>query len=124
MGSPIEYPRVTVGGSPYQIKFGFAAWVKLDSWGLNKDIIAEWFSGRKLAVMISLAAAGLGSYDDSGDWKTADFSMVKLSDVLEKFPDEIPLIAKAVDASLKKRLAEIESAKAAANPAPLSPVAQ
>ncbi len=122
--SPIDYPRVTVGGVPYQIKFGFTSWIVLESWGLTKDVIREWFAGhRTTALTLSMAAAGLGTFDAAGIWQTADFTMTKLGDILECNEEEIPPLVEAVTVSLKKRLAEIESKKAATVPAQPSPSA-
>ena len=114
--SPIDYPRVSVGGVQYQIKFSLSAWVLLESWGMNKDVIREWFTGRTRAVTFSLAAAGLGNYDEMGNWETAGFTMTKLTDRI--LPEEIDGIIKAVGESLKKLSAEIAEKKAAAAPAP------
>lgn len=67
-GSPVQYPSISVGGKPYQLRFAHSAWFLLQAWGYaigdpNKPI-----------PIAALAAAAAGEVDANGKWKSAGFA--------------------------------------------------
>lgn len=114
---PIEYPTVTVGGVPFQIKFSLGAWVQLNKAGVTSEAMREAFaSGRSLSMTMQLAAAGLGKFNPVGDWESLDITATQLADRLQD--GELKVIVEAVTKSLGKPSPGAEAA------APAQPAAE
>jgi hypothetical protein len=66
-GSPVQYPTISVGGKPYQLRFAHAAWFLLQQWGY---VIGD---ANKVIPIAALAAAAAGEIDSKGRWRSVGF---------------------------------------------------
>lgn len=71
---PTEWPKVTVGGKPFLMRFTSASMLLLADWGVPVKNIGAWeesmrANGRGLAADAREAFSMLGIFDENGDWE-------------------------------------------------------
>ena len=76
-----------VGGKPHSIRFANGAFYLLSTWGIDVTQIAtalneKFQTGHYTEVMYKLAAASLGNFDASGNWKTLGLDPLEFADRL------------------------------------------
>lgn len=79
---PTDWPKVTVGGKPFLMRYTSASLLLLADWGVPVGKMAEWQtslndSGRAFSANVKLALATLGNFDSDGDWAPLDQSPLK-----------------------------------------------
>lgn len=109
---PTEWPKVTVGGKPYLMRFTSASMLLLSDWGVPISNITAWeeslrANGRALSVNAREAFAMLGVFDENGDWEP-----------LAQHPAKT--FAKLVDGEFQKIVAAYATAMAKVAP-PVAP---
>ena len=72
--SPVIYPKVTIGGQSYQLKFGMNAVFRLNKWGVPVDNLSETIeqyrrSGQNIVMITTLIAAAMGN-EVAGVWES------------------------------------------------------
>jgi hypothetical protein len=98
--SPLSFPRVTVGGKEYQLRFGLGAWCQLSKQGIGSDEITKALnSNGKVAMTLQLAASALGHFDSEGVWRSLNLSEVDLADRL--VDGEFAALAAAITPALQ-----------------------
>ncbi len=95
---PIEYPRVKVGGKPYEMRFTQASPYLMQLWKLPIKTLSEWIhaeflEGRGAAAQLAVAATCLGNIGVDGEWEPLALEPVKLAARL--LPSEWAEIGKA-----------------------------
>jgi len=95
-------PTVKVGGKTYSVKYAHAAIYLLSTWGIDISRIFQTLSeaygspatettpeivpnGRRTEIAAKIAAAGLGTVDGEGIWRSAQMTPLDLS---ERVSDE------------------------------------
>lgn len=115
-GSPVQYPTISVGGKPYQLRFAHAAWFLLQQWGYQ-------IGDEKHPIpMAALAAAAAGEVDAKGKWKSAGFaSPLEMLDAMQ--PEEtVASLAEPVLEALKKAAPAADLTVTTQPPAATEPV--
>lgn len=74
---PTDWPKVTVGGKQFLMRYTSASLLLLSDWGVPVGKITEWQnslneSGRAFSANVKLALATLGNFDSFGDWIPLD----------------------------------------------------
>lgn len=78
-------PPIMVGGKPFAIRFANGAFYLLSTWGIDITRIttalnSKFQTGHYTEVMYKLAAAALGNFDNSGQWKSLGIEPLDLAD--------------------------------------------
>ena len=119
-GSPIQYPIVTIEGTPYTVKFSMLAQYVLDDAGIDTRQLQEMLTrpgAGKVALFMKLFAAGVAHHfvEQKEPVPTAAEWSARLGDDSAKFGE----IVRAVKAAMGKA----PSPEAAAPPAPTTEAA-
>ncbi len=72
---PTEWPKVTVGGKPYLLRYTKASLLLLSDWGVpvgNSVKYQEAMQRSNFAMNVKGALALLGNFDATGDWEPLD----------------------------------------------------
>ena len=97
MNIVVPAPIVKVGGKPYSVRYAHGAIYLLSTWGIDLTNIFSTLAdaigmpatattpavipnGRRTELMTKIAAAGLGTIDAEGNWRTAGITPMELSD--------------------------------------------
>lgn len=102
---PTEWPKVTVGGKPYLMRYTSASMLLLSDWGVPVAKIQEWQnslneSGRALSANVKLALATLGNFDAVGDWEPLNQDPLKT--VAKLVGDEMAQLMQGFAAAMAK----------------------
>lgn len=115
--APVAYPKVTVGGVSYFLKFGFGALYELNGRGFNVAKTREAAKAYEdkeqwLRLMLDLGSCALGNVDSSGNWTSTPMASMQLADRLRD--EEFQTFCEAVQESFwgKPSPAPTESAAA------------
>ncbi len=103
---PIDYPRVTIGGVTYVLKFSAGALYRLEKYGLDPANIrhlieTELNEGRRVMLICRLLSACLGTPLEGGRWKPIGVDPEELADLIHD-PKELAAIDAQLTQSLKK----------------------
>ena len=71
---PIEYPRITVGGVEYEVKFGHGTFYRM-------DMLKEARSNGGLSFVVQVLACFVGHYAD-GRWRPVHYDAEQFADDL------------------------------------------
>jgi hypothetical protein len=79
---PTDWPKVTVGGKSFLMRYTSASLLLLADWGVPVGKMQEWQSslnesGRAFSANVKLALATLGNFDSSGEWEPLDQNPLK-----------------------------------------------
>ena len=81
---PIAYPRVTVGGKSFEMRYTQASLYLLQLWNIPAVTMVEWLKkenaeGRAAVAQLQIAASTLGNIDAHGDWEPLALEPLKLA---------------------------------------------
>ena len=128
----VASPTVKVAGKTYSVRYSHGAIYLLSTWGIDLTRIFTTLAealgapategrseivpnGRRTELMMKIAAAGLGTIDSEGNWRSAQISPMDLADRMSD--DEAEVIDRVTWEAFAKKIG-------LPLPNPVTPVAQ
>ena len=126
-------PTVKVGGKQYSVRYAHGAIYLLSTWGIDLTRIFQTLAealgtpatedrpevapnGHRTELMTKIAAAGLGTIDAEGNWRSAQITPMELSDRMTE--EEAELVDRVTWEAFAKKIG-LPLPKPVAVPAPV-----
>jgi hypothetical protein len=138
----LTLPTVTVGGKTYAVKYSHGAIYLLSTWGIDISRIFQTLAdalgcdaveatdtaparpavipnGHRTELLTKIAAAGLGTIDAEGRWRSAQITPMDLSERMSD--DEVDLVDRVTWEAFAKKIGLQLPTKPEAAAAPIQP---